>query len=114
MTDMRIAVIFLGIALAAGVGEPSYAQTACRQCIRDKLETAKVKALAAIAIGALGGAKVGNLPGAACGAVLGAVAASVDALVELGGCDKICTDEATALKDKDKGQCDELMKKVKK
>jgi outer membrane lipoprotein SlyB len=110
---MKVTAMVLGIIFAMGVGDPSYAQNACRQCIRDKLETAKVKTLAAVAIGALGGAKVGNLPGAACGAVLGAVAGGVDALIELGQCDKICGDEATAMKDKDKGQCDELMKKVK-
>jgi hypothetical protein len=72
------------------VCDQSFAQNACRQCIKDKLESAKAKTLAAVAIGALGGAK-GGLPGAACGAVLGAVAAGVDTLVELGGCERTCT-----------------------
>ncbi|WP_315795704.1 hypothetical protein [Bradyrhizobium sp. SZCCHNRI3043] len=95
------------------IGSPSVVlgQDDCHACLRQKLETAKAKAVAATAIGALGGARAGAV-GAACGAILGAVAGGVDALIELGQCSQICKQELAAKKDPESGKCEELLKKV--
>jgi hypothetical protein len=109
---MRV-VLSLLIATLAWVNIGLAQESDCRKCVRDKLQTAKAKAVAGTALGAMGGA-TGLLPGAVCGAILGLTTAGVDSLIELSECESTCKAEAQKRHDPQAKKCDDLMAKVKK
>ena len=84
----------------------------CRKCVNDALQGSTEKALAATALGAIGGLAVGSLPGAVCGAVIGAVGAAIDKMIEVSNCEKVCVEEANTKKDVRADKCSEMATKA--
>jgi len=114
MSIVLRAIFLASVANLVLINSPVHSAEECRKCVKEKLEGAAAKTVAATAIGALGGLGVASLPGAVCGAVLGAVGASVDKLIEVSQCATICNKEAKAAQDKDQVKCSELMSKTSK